>query len=135
MYTDLMNDSINPANADAVEPQSKARQSHVKKPPVTILTKAQMAKAVAEKELRQGTAGVDGSCIQKQESAATQAYFSVQNLVVGYDDTIVVNGLSLNLQQGEIGCFLGYSGCGKTTALRAIAGLEESRGGKITLYI
>ena len=69
MYTDLMNDSINPANADAVEPQSKARQSHVKKPPVTILTKAQMAKAVAEKELRQGTAGVDGSCIQKQESA------------------------------------------------------------------
>ncbi|ABE75503.1 ABC transporter related protein [Psychrobacter cryohalolentis K5] len=53
--------------------------------------------------------------------------------MVGYDDTIVVNGLSLNLQQGEIGCFLGYSGCGKTTALRAIAGLEESRSGKITL--
>ena len=64
---------------------------------------------------------------------ATDPYFSVQNLLVGYGDTIVVNGLSLTLQRGEIGCFLGYSGCGKTTALRAIAGLEPSRGG--TIYI
>ncbi|MGO2339224.1 MAG: ABC transporter ATP-binding protein [Psychrobacter sp.] len=64
---------------------------------------------------------------------AAHPYFSVQDLIVGYDDTIIVNGLSLALQQGEIGCFLGYSGCGKTTALRAIAGLEESRGGSIQL--
>ncbi|MGO1282110.1 MAG: ABC transporter ATP-binding protein [Psychrobacter sp.] len=64
---------------------------------------------------------------------AADPYFSVQDLIVGYDDTIIVNGLSLELQQGEIGCFLGYSGCGKTTALRAIAGLEESRGGRIQL--
>lgn len=63
----------------------------------------------------------------------TNPYFSVQDLIVGYDDTIVVNGLSFILQQGEIGCFLGYSGCGKTTALRAIAGLEPSRGGTIYL--
>lgn len=63
----------------------------------------------------------------------TNPYFSVQDLIVGYDDTIVVNGLSFILQQGEIGCFLGYSGCGKTTALRAIAGLEPSRGG--TTYL
>lgn len=63
----------------------------------------------------------------------TDPYFSVQDLIVGYDDTIIVNGLSLVLQQGEIGCFLGYSGCGKTTALRAIAGLEQSRGGTIRL--
>ncbi len=64
---------------------------------------------------------------------ATDAYFSVQDLIVGYDDTIIVNGLSFDLQQGEIGCFLGYSGCGKTTALRALAGLEQSRGGTIVL--
>ena len=40
-------------------------------------------------------------------------YLAVQDLVVGYDDTTVVKGLSLSLQQGEIGCFLGYSGCEK----------------------
>ena len=132
MYTDLMNNSINPADSDSVEPQSKVRQSNAKKPPITIITKAQMAQALADRELHQGAASVDNSFTQHHETA-TQPYFSVKDLVVGYDDTIVVNGLSLDLQQGEIGCFLGYSGCGKTTALRAIAGLEESRGGKITL--
>ncbi len=60
-------------------------------------------------------------------------YFNVSNLVVGYDDITIVDGLSLTLQQGEIGCFLGYSGCGKTTALRAIAGLEPTRQGTISL--
>ncbi|WP_442966470.1 ABC transporter ATP-binding protein [Psychrobacter sp. PL19] len=64
---------------------------------------------------------------------ADKPYFSVQNLVVGYDNITVVDGLSLTLQQGEIGCFLGYSGCGKTTALRAIAGLEPTRLGIIGL--
>lgn len=70
---------------------------------------------------------------KNQVDSAASPYFSVQDLIVGYDDTIVVDGLSLTLQQGEIGCFLGYSGCGKTTALRAIAGLEQSRGGSIYL--
>lgn len=73
------------------------------------------------------------SATYTETNIATNPYFSVQDLIVGYDDTIIVNGLSLSLQQGEIGCFLGYSGCGKTTALRAIAGLEQSRRGTIGL--
>jgi iron(III) transport system ATP-binding protein len=36
--------------------------------------------------------------------------------------TRVLDGLSFQLQPGEIGCLLGASGCGKTTALRTIAG-------------
>lgn len=133
MYTDLMNDSINPVDSKPVKAQSKARQRHVEKPPITIITKAQMAQALADRELQQRALGSDSSSSQYNETTAIQPYFSVQDLVVGYDDTIVVDGLSLDLQQGEIGCFLGYSGCGKTTALRAIAGLEESRSGKISL--
>ena len=129
MYTDLMNDST---DSDSIKPQSQTRQSNVKKPPITIITKAQMAQALADRELHQGADNLDNSLTQQPDTTA-QPYFSVKDLVVGYDDTIVVNGLSLELQQGEIGCFLGYSGCGKTTALRAIAGLEESRGGKIML--
>nr|WP_317199975.1 ABC transporter ATP-binding protein [uncultured Psychrobacter sp.] len=66
-------------------------------------------------------------------TANGEAYLQVQDLVVGYDDFVVVKSLSLELQQGEIGCFLGYSGCGKTTALRAIAGLEPTREGIISL--
>ncbi|MEJ8846162.1 ABC transporter ATP-binding protein [Variovorax rhizosphaerae] len=45
----------------------------------------------------------------------------------------VVDGFSLSLAQGQIGCLLGPSGCGKTTVLRAIAGFEPTRAGSIRL--
>lgn len=44
-----------------------------------------------------------------------------------------IDGLSMRLDRGEIGCLLGASGCGKTTVLRAIAGFEPLRGGRISL--
>lgn len=121
MYTDSMNDS-----SDAQSVKTGARSTPVKKSPVvqTRTTQSQCSKPVEQADTaRQDT----------ESTIATNPYFSVQNLIVGYDDTIVVNGMSLVLEQGEIGCFLGYSGCGKTTALRAIAGLEQSRGGTIHL--
>lgn len=46
---------------------------------------------------------------------------------------VVVDGLSLTLQAGEIGCLLGASGCGKTTVLRAVAGFEPIHAGRIVL--
>lgn len=60
-------------------------------------------------------------------------YFLVDDVCVQYGSSQVVNGLSFSLKQGEIGCLLGYSGCGKTTALRAIAGLEPISRGRILL--
>jgi iron(III) transport system ATP-binding protein len=46
---------------------------------------------------------------------------------------VVVDGLSLSLASGSIGCLLGPSGCGKTTVLRCIAGFEPIRSGEIWL--
>ncbi|WP_413680419.1 ABC transporter ATP-binding protein [Psychrobacter sp. I-STPA6b] len=60
-------------------------------------------------------------------------YFCVDNLAVSFGETEVVRSLSLRLSQGEIGCLLGFSGCGKTTALRAIAGLETPQNGVVVL--
>ncbi len=44
-----------------------------------------------------------------------------------------VNGVSLDIQEGELFTLLGPSGCGKTTTLRCIAGLERPDAGRITL--
>ncbi|RZL89861.1 MAG: ABC transporter ATP-binding protein [Variovorax sp.] len=44
-----------------------------------------------------------------------------------------VDGFSLSLDAGRIGCLLGPSGCGKTTVLRAIAGFEPVRAGTVRL--
>lgn len=45
----------------------------------------------------------------------------------------IINGLSFSLAQGEIGCLLGASGCGKTTLLRAIAGFQTIQRGHIQI--
>jgi iron(III) transport system ATP-binding protein len=50
-----------------------------------------------------------------------------------YNSQPVVRNLSLHLKQGDIGCLLGASGCGKTTVLRAIAGFENIAEGSIVL--
>ncbi|MBI4522361.1 MAG: ABC transporter ATP-binding protein [Deltaproteobacteria bacterium] len=50
-----------------------------------------------------------------------------------FDGLIAVNGISLEVRQGECFTLLGPSGCGKTTVLRIIAGLEEPDRGEIYL--
>jgi len=50
-----------------------------------------------------------------------------------YGDHVVVDGLSLSLAKGRIGCLLGPSGCGKTTVLRCIAGFEHVQRGEIRI--
>lgn len=61
----------------------------------------------------------------------------LDHILLGYEtphgDKLVVRDLSLGLPAGHIGCLLGASGCGKTTALRAIAGFEPVRAGRILL--
>src|SRR4030066_341608 len=57
----------------------------------------------------------------------------LDNISQRYGSNTVVDGLSLTLERGRIGCLLGPSGCGKTTVLRCIAGFEGVREGEIRL--
>ena len=68
-----------------------------------------------------------------QQSQLNSHYLTLDNISVSFGETEVVKSLSMQLEQGEIGCLLGFSGCGKTTALRAIAGLETPQNGKVVL--
>lgn len=47
-------------------------------------------------------------------------------------ELVVIDDLSLNMEEGEIVALLGKSGSGKSTLLRIIAGLVEPSGGKVT---
>ncbi|MCA1647066.1 MAG: ABC transporter ATP-binding protein [Chloroflexi bacterium] len=53
----------------------------------------------------------------------------VRGLKKAYGSTVVVDGVDLSIQHGQLVCLLGPSGCGKTTTLRLLAGfLEPDRG-------
>jgi multiple sugar transport system ATP-binding protein len=50
-----------------------------------------------------------------------------------FGDVKVVRGVSLSITHGEFLVLVGRSGCGKSTCLRMIAGLEEPTGGEIRI--
>ena len=50
-----------------------------------------------------------------------------------FGDVAAVNGIDLEVRDGEFMVFLGPSGCGKTTILRMIAGLEKPSSGEIII--
>lgn len=56
---------------------------------------------------------------------------SVRNLTCKYNGQAVLKNLSLPVKDNEIVCLLGASGCGKTTLLKAIAGLLPLESGDI----
>jgi len=59
----------------------------------------------------------------------------IEGLRIRYGGTgpTVVDGLTLALDKGEIGCVVGSSGCGKTTLLRAVAGFIPVTAGTIEI--
>jgi branched-chain amino acid transport system ATP-binding protein len=57
----------------------------------------------------------------------------VRDLHVAYGDSHVVQGVSLTLRQAQVAVLLGRNGVGKTTLIRAIAGLTPPRAGRVLL--
>jgi branched-chain amino acid transport system ATP-binding protein len=57
----------------------------------------------------------------------------VRNVEVVYNDVVLVlRGVSLHIESGEIVTLLGANGAGKTTLLRAVTGLLEVHRGRVT---
>lgn len=58
---------------------------------------------------------------------------SFQDIFYAYGNTPVLNDFSLDMVSSELTCLLGSSGCGKTTLLRIIAGLETPQKGRVLI--
>lgn len=63
----------------------------------------------------------------------SKTVLELQEITKSFSGTPVLNGISLKAEQGEFITLLGSSGCGKTTTLRIIAGLETPDSGRVLL--
>ena len=57
-----------------------------------------------------------------------------ENLNIGYDEKIIMQDLSFEIQKGDIFIIMGGSGCGKSTLLRTLTGLIEPQEGKFFIH-
>lgn len=56
-----------------------------------------------------------------------------EDLVVGYENKKVVQGINFEVKEGDVLCLLGANGSGKTTILRTLSGLLKPLEGKVLL--
>lgn len=64
---------------------------------------------------------------------STPPILRIENISKSFGETKVIQQLSFDVMQGEFLTILGSSGCGKTTLLRMICGLEDVDAGRIIL--
>jgi len=65
------------------------------------------------------------------DNEQSNAMIAVENLVKRYGSFTAVDGVSLEVQPGQIHGFLGPNGAGKTTTIRMIAGLLKPTAGRV----
>ncbi len=61
------------------------------------------------------------------------AEVALRGITKSFGATRVLNGVDLDVADGEFVVFVGPSGCGKSTLLRVIAGLEEPDAGEVSI--
>ncbi len=59
---------------------------------------------------------------------------TAQNVKKNFNHRIVVDGISLEADEGDLVALIGPSGCGKSTLLRCLNGLESIDDGRIQIY-
>ena len=75
-----------------------------------------------------------GAPREKDWRAAPETAIRVRDLVVGFDDKLVMQGLDLDVYRGEVLGFVGGSGTGKSVLTRTILGLIRKRSGTIEIF-
>ena len=62
-----------------------------------------------------------------------ETLLNVKNLTKKFEGHTILDGMDLEIKQGEVVVVVGPSGCGKSTLLRCINALEPIQGGEIRL--
>ena len=71
--------------------------------------------------------------VRPASEATAQPYVRVEGVTRKFGRVAAVDDVTLDIHRGEVFCLLGGSGCGKTTLLRILAGLEPATTGRVLI--
>lgn len=71
--------------------------------------------------------------MEPDRATASEPLIQVRDLVAGYGEEVVLEGISFDVFEGEIFVILGASGCGKSTLLKHMVGLHPPVSGRIVI--
>jgi ABC-type Fe3+/spermidine/putrescine transport system ATPase subunit len=74
-----------------------------------------------------------GTALRGLQRTKRVSFLQIRNLYKTFNQVVAVDHLNLEIYESEFFTLLGSSGCGKTTTLRLIGGLEKPDGGDIYL--
>lgn len=61
------------------------------------------------------------------------SFIEIKNLTKLFDNKIILDNINLSIEEGEFFSLLGFSGCGKTTTLKAMSGIYSVDSGDIQI--
>lgn len=71
--------------------------------------------------------------MREEASSGGEIVIALRNISKAFSEKVILDGVDFEFASGRIYCLTGGSGCGKTTLLRMIAGLEKPDSGEIEL--
>jgi len=74
-----------------------------------------------------------GGYSTRKKRGMSEKVIEAIDLRLGYDDYVVLDGISFSVKRGEIFGVLGGSGCGKSTILKHLIGLHKPLAGEILI--
>jgi ribosome-dependent ATPase len=78
--------------------------------------------------------GLDPLAIPPRENAGSDPVIVARDLTCRFDDFTAVDGVSFDIERGEIFGFVGSNGCGKTTTMKMLTGLQPASAGAAFLF-
>jgi len=76
---------------------------------------------------------VGGEVTSMGKTMDSEQIINVDSLTIGYDDRVVLEDITFSVAKGEVFIILGGSGCGKTTLLKCLIGLNQPWEGDIRI--
>jgi len=68
-----------------------------------------------------------------QNATATSCFLKMENVSAGYDESLILKGINLEVAEKQVVALLGRNGVGKTTLLKTILGILPTRTGEILI--